>query len=336
MRTFIRELKEGSSVTSAFIFDQVSAKTTKSGKPYLYLDVTDGTDKIAANYWDWSGKNKPNANDTVYEVDAEVTSYMGVKQLKINAIRTSAEYEVDDFIPRTGIDLEALYKEAYSLMGCVDNDALRSVGLKALEDFMSDWVLKPAAVGMHHAFVGGLLVHSYTVGLLSYRLANTMNDAHYLIHHKQYVDSDLCLVGGMLHDIGKILAYDFNGATPCMTIQGKLYEHSHLGAEMLKDLIKDITIKYPSEATKLELLVHIVLSHHGLPEYGAAVPPMCIEGYIVNHADGVDATTQMILEASNKVEDEAMLTQKIYPLNNREKINPVWLHNLELSEDRPF
>ena len=69
----IKDLEIGKSYTLPLVVTSVTARETKTKKPYLALEFYDGTDKIAANYWDWSGKAKPEVN-AILDVTAQVTS----------------------------------------------------------------------------------------------------------------------------------------------------------------------------------------------------------------------------------------------------------------------
>jgi 3'-5' exoribonuclease len=79
---------------------------------------------------------------------------------------------------------------------------------------------------------------------------------------------------------------------------------------------------------KLQLLRHIILSHHGALEYGSPVVPQCIEAVIVNRADGIDATAEQIRTAARKVPDNIKWTERIYTLNNRPQLTPNYIHKI--------
>ena len=311
MRQYFSELEVGKPVAMSVILSSASARKTRAQKPYLVLEAFDGRSKITCNYWDWSGKSIPTINTVVYIITGQVTDYQGQKQITVNTINTDTITPVTDFMPSSGKDLGDVFKEAYTFATTyVQDGLLRDIALTALDEYRELWLTIPAATGVHHAFVGGTLIHSLSVAKIAYSMALNIPEAH----------ADLCLVGGMLHDIGKLYAYGIEGASMCMTDDGKLFEHAHLGSSLLASIIAtNVTPKCEMDCLKLNILHHIVLSHHGSLEHGAVVEPQCIEAHIVHLADKADATAQMIKEASDKT--ESFWTDKIWALNSRSMIN---------------
>ena len=51
---------------------------------------------------------------------------------------------------------------------------------------------------------------------------------------------------------------------------------------------------FPEE--KSLLLQHLILSHHGKPEHGAAVIPKCAEATLLTYIDGIDSRMEIYLE----------------------------------------
>ena len=321
----LKDLSVGQNVNITLVVISATARETKAKKPYLQLELFDGYDKIGGNYWDWAGKNIP-AKNAILDVVGQVTEYMGVKQLNIKALTTNTERHLSEFEPSSGFDLAEVYKEAYALSSDINDFFLRSVALNALEQLQPLWLKVPGAKGVHHAFVGGTLVHSLSVAKIARDISRNIPDSN----------DELCFIGGLLHDIGKLYTYKMNGLSIDMTDEGMLYDHVFIGAEFIGNFIEAQTWyeeDYMYNASKLELLRHIILSHHGLLEYGAAVPPMCIEAHIVNHADGVDASTQQIIEQSRKLEG-AKWTEKIYTLNNRPQLTTQYVKAVFSGEEK--
>jgi 23S rRNA maturation-related 3'-5' exoribonuclease YhaM len=79
---------------------------------------------------------------------------------------------------------------------------------------------------------------------------------------------------------------------------------------------------------KLQLLRHIILSHHGSLDYGSPVVPQCIEAMIVNHADGIDASAEQIRAAARKVPDNIKWTERIYTLGNKAQLTPNYVQSI--------
>lgn len=330
----IKELAVGEVTAITLVVMSATARETRAKKPYLQLSLYDGTDTIQGNYWDWSSGKVPDKN-SILDVSCQVTEYMGTKQLNIKALKLNTECHLSDFEPNARIDLASIYKEAYEKSSALEDNFLREVCQGLLEHLHKEWLTVPGAKGVHHAFVGGTLVHSLSVAKIARAISCHIPDSN----------DDLCFAGGLLHDIGKLFTYRLNGVSIDMTDNGMLYDHTFMGAEYLGCFVEEMALNREyNDSAKLQMLRHIILSHHGKLEYGAAVPPMCIEAYIVHSADGVDASTQQIVEHSSKVSD-GMWTERIYTLGNRPQVTPEYIKGLfgapsdaeyDLEGDLPF
>lgn len=311
----ISELKVGSSCEITLVVRAATPKTTKAGKPYLLLEFFDGNDTIFGNYWDWSSGKVPDVN-TILDVTGQVTEWQGKKQLTVKSMVTNTTKVINDFMPTSGHDISEIYKEAYAMMCDVKDDFLRDLSVSIFEELKLSWLAVPGAVSVHHAYLGGTLIHSLSTAKIAKALARCVPEAN----------EDLCVVGAMLHDLGKLYTYKMNGARIEFTDEGQLYEHSFMGAEFVGNFAEShCDMSNPMNELKIRLLRHIILSHHGKLEYGAVVTPKCIEAIIVNHADGVDASIEQLRAAANKTPDNAKWTERIYTLNNSVHLTPDYV-----------
>lgn len=301
----IRDLNLNEQVTIVLLVKSATARETKAKKPYLFLEFTDGTDTISGNYWDWAGHNIP-AKNTVLNVRAQVTEWQGNKQLNIKGLTTNTDVPVTDFMPSSNNDIGETYMNAYALVADVQDEFLRDLALSILEELQDKWLTVPGARGIHHAYVAGTLIHSYSVACISKAIAECVPGANV----------DLCVIGGFLHDLGKLYTYKMDGVTIDMTDEGMLYDHLHMGAEFVGNYADNHYAMDPICEAKIEMLRHIILSHHGRQEYGAVVVPMSLEAHIVHHADYLDAAAEQIRDQSAKV-GMSKWTDKIWALENR-------------------
>lgn len=305
----IKELKQGATFTIPLVVLSATARETKAKKPYLQMEFFDGIDSISGNYWDWSGKNIPEKN-AILDVSAQLTEYLGNPQLSIKSLRTNSELHISAFTPSGGGDVGEIYKEAFSLVSEFTDDFLRNLTLLILEQLQGRWVTVPGANSIHHAYTAGTLIHCLSVAKIARAIAQQVEGAHV----------ELATAGGFLHDLGKLFGYRINGIVCEMTDEGLLFEHTFMGAEFVGNFAEENNLLQDDrDEAKLELLRHIILSHHGKREYGAAVPPSSLEAHIVHQADAIDASAEQIRVESNK-QGQAKWTERIWALENRPHI----------------
>lgn len=251
------------------------AKTT-AGKPYANLQVYDGTEQIMGRIWDYEGP-LPEEN-TVVKVDGTISEYNGSPQITINRWRPAedGEYSPSEFLPAYQGDRDILVNELLQQI----NDQIKLSSLRTLVHelvmvFKQEYYNAPAAVTYHHNYLGGLLEHTVSVTKLAIFLAD---------NQKQPINRDLVVAGAILHDIGKIQAYNWSGCAIELSSDGIMLDHIPLGLMMLKPY----TDKYLTGEVAQQLF-HILVSHHGTKEWGSSVEPKTQEALIVHLADLVDA-----------------------------------------------
>lgn len=309
----IANIPVGTAVNMPLAVISATPRKTKTGKPYLQLDLFDSFEVISGNYWDWLGKSVPQKN-TILNVAAQVTEWQGKKQLNISSLSTNTDLSITDFAPSSNLDIDKVYLDAYNLMSEVQDSFLRTLSLCVLEALKSKWMTVPGAKTVHHAYVAGTLIHSYSVARLAKAIAT----------ESKIANVDLCVVGGMMHDIGKLFAYVADGVAIEMTEGGLLYDHLFIGAEFIGNYAEAHLRLTANNEEKLRILRHIILSHHGSLEHGAVVTPALVEAHIVHYADAIDATIEQIRDAST----EAKWTDRLWALGNRPHISYTFIEKL--------
>ena len=146
----------------------------------------------------------------------------------------------------------------------------------------------PAAKGIHHAYVGGLLEHCLSMARI----------ADFLASHYSGVDRSLLLAGVMLHDIGKVKELQAEVGLIDYTPEGRLKGHLVIGSELvaqearsLKDFPRDLLVR----------LQHLILSHHGRQEFGSPIVPMTVEAFLLNHIDEMDSKLNLLEQLRRKI-----------------------------------
>jgi 3'-5' exoribonuclease len=267
-------------------FFAVAAKQVRSGRDggrYFALMLCDRTGQIDARMWEIAEAGEFEPGDVV-KVRGQVSRYNEKLQIKLDKVRQAQtnEYELGDFVPQTERNIDEMWAE---LEGWVAS--FRDPDLKALlEAFLQDPALAerlrqaPAAKGMHHAWIGGLLEH----------VLSLMGLCDAAAQHYPSVNRDLLLAGVALHDIGKLRELAW-GTSFEYTLEGQMLGHITIGIRMIEEKIATIP-NFP--ATKRLLVEHLVLSHHGRYEFGSPKLPMTPEAIMLHYLDDLDAKMQTV------------------------------------------
>lgn len=282
---FIKDLTAGQDITASYLVLNQSLGRTKQGGSYLNVELGDKTGRIGAKVWDEAESlQKKMAEGTVVLVRGYVDSYRGKLQLVIREVRPLApeEFVWDDFILASLRPLEEMKADLADLVYTLtDKDYRRLLEAVLVSPEVADkFLTSTAAKNLHHAYYHGLLEHSLSVGRLAWRLAE----------HYPRLNRDLLITGALLHDFGKIWEFTPQPVTDYTTI-GRLKGHLVLGSEFLGRLASTLD-DFPEE--KLVLLQHIILSHHGVPEFGAPVRPQILEALVIHHLDNIDARLEAV------------------------------------------
>jgi len=299
-RRALRELGPSERFEGPFAISNAQLGTTRAGKPYLRCLLSDRSGVLPARMWNCSEElfRRIPADGFVF-AEGETQPFQGELQLivhTIEAIEPSPD-QLRDLLPTTSRDVAAMFAEVATIMGSLQHPAMRAL----VETYLADEMLMdlfrraPAAKSMHHAYLGGLLEHTL----------NLLDAANALLPLYPGLNRDIVLMGLFLHDIGKTRELVFDrGFT--YSDRGELIGHIVEGAIMLHDKAQQMMattgVRLPTHA--LNVLEHIVLSHHGVPEYGAARIPATPEAVFVSQLDNLDAKTAITLDAARRDEVE--------------------------------
>lgn len=287
-------------------------KVTAKGLPYLDFMLCDKTGELSAKLWDYHEElhGMFEVGDIV-KVRGTVSQYNGVDQLRVERIRKAQPTDnVDpaDFVLSAGYSGEDMYNELLSIANGFENADIKAIVLAIYEDYADKLKYWPAAFKLHHAIRGGLLYHTLSIVRLAQSLCNIYPS----------VNRDLLIAGAMLHDVAKTDEFQVNdaGTATGYTLEGNLVGHLAKGAIII-DRYAD-KLGTPNELRLL--LQHMVLSHHGEPEFGAAVRPMFLEAELLSELDLMDARIYEMEEAIGNA-NSGDYTSKLWALDNRKFYN---------------
>ena len=291
-KQFIEGLQAGEKVKSTFLITKKDTKKDKNNKYFCDLELQDMTGVIPGKIWSESiGSTDINSfkKRDVVTIEGEVNeSDKFGKQINIKSIVKVDEKSIDylDYVfINKKIDDKTLQSLITELKNYISN--IKNSNIKALLDsffnddkFFEKFCSATAAIKNHHAAVGGLLLHSVSVARICKFIAETYSKSNKLI------DEDVLFCGSILHDIGKTDSYSVSMTIGINEEEENLVSHISLGYGMI--LMKMEKINDFPENLKREIL-HIILSHHGVKEYGSPVEPQTLEAIIVYNADRLDA-----------------------------------------------
>lgn len=184
--------------------------------------------------------------------------------------------DISHLLPQGNFDKRE-YEEKFKLqISSIGDNGLRALVEEVFSGTVyQQFLINPAGMRLHHAYVGGLLHHSVCVAELACALADKIGG----------MDKDLVLAGALLHDVGKLKEISPDMGFP-YTTGGRLLGHITITVMM----VNDAAVKIESvDDNKLQQLLHIILSHHGEQEKGSPVACATKEGFVVHYADEIDA-----------------------------------------------
>lgn len=290
----------------------VDKKTSAKGGAYLDATIADRSGEMNAKLWDYSEAvhGEYSAGDLV-KLRGTVSKYNGTDQFRIDRIRPVLPedgVELSDFVPSVDFSGENMWQALVNIADSFTDADLKNIVLDILNEKKEPMLYWPAAFKMHHALRGGLLCHTLSI----VRLAELICTVY------PFVDRELLLAGAILHDIGKLEEFELSsaGLVTGYSTKGNLVGHLAGGAVLVEKTAEKLGIT--SEVPML--LAHMLLSHHGDPEFGAAVLPQFLEAELLSQLDVMDATVYEIVEATSAV-GIGETTGRIFCLNNRKLYN---------------
>lgn len=305
----IKDFQDRERFSGVFLVKDVTKGTKVDGQPYLSVTLQDNSGTIDAKKWIVTSNDiKLLVPGTAVRVDGEVRIYKEKLQASIDAV-----YEVDlntidltDLLIQSPIPVETLISKFKYFLSSIKNDDCKNILNYIFKKYYQDFINYPAAVRNHHEFYHGLLYHTVSM----------CEVAEGISKHYADVDYNILISGCLLHDVGKVI--EFSGVIGTKyTNEGNLLGHLTIGMSLIDEAKKALDIK--SEVPLL--LEHMVLSHHGKVEYGAAVVPITREALLLSMIDDMDAK-MMILDKAYANVEEGGYTERIFPLENRSFYKP--------------
>jgi 3'-5' exoribonuclease len=288
----VRDLKPGIKLRANFMATDAAVRKDSRGVPFLSLKLVDRTGSVDALMWRLPDELMKGLPAPAYvSVEGQTHEYRGTLQVKVERLNVLRQEDVseEDYLPATEKDRQALAEEILLAGQGFESEYLRKLFDSMVSDksFWEAFCEAPAAKGMHHARIGGLLEHS----VCCLRIARALAEIY-------PVDRDLLLFGAIFHDVGKVRELSWGGGGFAYTTEGRLLGHVVLGEQLVASYVAAL----PTFPEELRLrLSHVLISHQGETEYGSPERPKTLEALLVHLIDNLDARAAMYLETTKNV-----------------------------------
>ncbi len=317
---------DGSSIKAEVMCQVLKAREgmTRQGKPFLELEIGDGTATEKFKIWEDN-----QAYDSCADlqdgdcVKIDATFFRNQYGMNVDGLRLRwlEKQEIADLFggtPERRAALERDWADVEKIVAELKDPRLRALSQLYLAEYGEKFRRAAAARDYHHARRGGLLEHTAQM-LRSGRALSTVYAS---------LNWDLVLTGVLFHDSGKLWELDYQpqGFVSPMTTMGELLGHITIGIELVNKLWRQLesnpdfaaSAHTPAAAAVREHLLHLIASHHGLKEYGAPVTPRTPEAWMLHHIDNIDAHLEMLAQTYR---DKGQVSPGIYdyrrPLEGR-------------------
>jgi len=293
---YVSELEPGKVVVTIFVVHSKEVRQKKTGEPYLSLHLGDRTGEIEAKMWDNVAEVVDTfQRDDFVKVKGLLQIYNNRPQLTVHKLQRLSDAEVDpaDYFPASQRNPDEMLAELREIVSGIQNPHLKAL----VELFLNDeeiaqrYKKAPGAKSIHHAYLGGLIEHVLSLCQLC-RLA---------AQHYKILDLDLLLAGAVLHDVGKIYELNYDRGFGYSS-EGQLVGHIAIAVRLLERKLSLL----PDFPERLRTLVeHLILSHHGLLEFGSPKVPVFLEAMALHYLDDLDAKMdcmRAIVEQDRQVE----------------------------------
>jgi 3'-5' exoribonuclease len=295
---YVIELQANQTVQGTFLVSYKDIRQKKGGEPVLHLTLSDRTGDLDARMFDNAAEVLDTfERDDFVRVKGLLQVFHNRPQLTVHKILPVPESELDtsDFFPVSKRDRDEMFRELQSWIAGMTNPHLKALleAIFADESIAEPFRSAPAAKTVHHNWIGGLIEH----------VLSMCNLARFTAAHYPDIDFDLLLAGVLLHDLGKVRELSFSRSI-AYTTEGQLIGHIVIGIGMIEEKLRRIP-DFPARLR--DLLMHMILSHHGELAFGSPKVPVFPEALLLHYIDNLDSKLECmrsLLEKDRTVEGE--------------------------------
>ena len=301
----------GDTFTSVLLIKRIAERPTKTGNSFLAVELGDRTGTFNCNCFSDNPSFeffKSLKEGAVVRIEAKVDYYQNrlspklLRAEEITAEQLSGSPLMANLVETAPEDADALWTEFQGHITAIAHTELRATVQAVFDEIGDQFRATPAAIAMHHAYRHGLLEHTCHMARVGRALLPIYPE----------VDADLALAGILVHDAGKVVEYQGTLSTT-RSRKGILQGHVVLGYQ----LVRKAGLKAKLNADLLERLEHIVLSHQGELQWGAAVIAATPEAVFVAKIDDLDAKMGMVQRLLRQAGDSDEFSDKHPGLNSQ-------------------
>lgn len=278
MRKKIKDYNPTDKATLVLRLSDIQFKKTTANADYASMLGFDGTDLIEVKIWSLNDEKKELLkNGEIYELSGTMKDYQGKMQFNVSELKLldDPEIAIDEFYEYAKLSADDLKERIIGYLNRIDNPIIKEIVVTTLKQFSNGFFLHPAALTMHHNYYSGLAYHIYSMLRLS--------DAYLELY--PYLNRSLVYGGIILHDVGKMVELSGPKGTE-YTKEGNLLGHITIGSNIVHKVAVDLKVDNTDEFLALN---HIILSHHGLLEYGSPKEPNIAEAVLIFMLDYSDS-----------------------------------------------
>jgi 3'-5' exoribonuclease len=293
-RLFLRDCQPGDVIEDVFVLSGKQLSATTTNKHFIKAFVSDKSCQIVSRMWN-ATRDLFNAlpESGFVRLRGRVENYQNNNQFIIEQIWPAKEgtFDLEDLLPHSSKDINQMCQKLFEICGSIQNRHLAALIQAYLDDepLMNDFCRAPAAMSFHHAYIGGLLEHTLSA----------MEIADCISRFYPMLNRDLVVAGIFLHDIAKTWELSYETAFS-YTDGGQLIGHIVKSAIWIEHKAREAEAvlgeKIPQRL--IDVLQHIVLSHHKELEFGSPKIPATPEAIFVHYIEDLDAKMMMSLQAT--------------------------------------
>ena len=301
---------------SILVLRRKAVKTAKNGSPFLSMEMGDAGGSFTANAFGDSAiySALENVEEGAIVRIAGKTEYYQERfsprlqaAEEVDAAEAEASGVLEQLVETPPESEEELWTHIEEAIAAIEHPQLKDTVQRVMDEMGKQFRISTAAISMHHAYRHGLLEHT----------THMVRAARALLPLYPQVDADLTIAGILLHDIGKLEEYQGDFAAKVSRV-GTLQGHVVIGFRTARKA----AIQCKLNADLTERLEHIILSHQGEKEWGAAAMAATPEAVFVSMIDNLDAKMGMVQRVLRNSPQNDEFSEYLHGLKTRVLLTP--------------